>query len=600
MATLLALAAALMPAISPCAESVAIEVTPKQERTGSMPWVEMPELAPAAQAGAADVTSRAREILSLERLSFRLPQPQYVGSPLEHPSGSELRDKPETMVATVRDTAVQAETSGPPDTSSAINEVYEWLTPSTRGVERADSAAWGSVGYDEAAYDAHGWEIAGEVEIGTGTATYADNEYQEFNLSETQTTSQGNEFEFYQGYQVDHSYVNSGTLYIGGNQAINQFLTNGLLELNEEFRLYRDRDDRLNDRQEGIFELSYEPSWQCGAWELDLNYKYHIKEYETFSPRSYIQHRLRASLEHDFGSGVSAQAFTRLDDYHYSLGSTRGNNRFGLGGKVDWQVRDDLQLSAGAEREQKHYDIRKERSYDKRTVSAEVAWEPDERSTLDVEARSIDYTRDFNAAEDYKDDRGSVSYQRYLSDRLDASVRLSERRKEFSALPLDDLDEHNVEFLVNAYPNNCWNAYAGFERKDYAFANPARAYLRTGVSAGLGYTHDNVSAYLDWRSSDNSYDINTDRDYTLNTLDFSGVLDCDPSRLRVYYGVGALSQEHPMSVNDFEETRVGAAWEYEIDPQTDLTISYDSARRDYDWQNGIEETLLAAELSFEL
>ena len=561
-------------------DTVAIEITPG---------------AATAQLSAQQLTSTARELLNLERLSFRLPGPEYVGAKLE------TAGKTETPV--VASMLAGAEAGGavlPPPSAAPTNEVYEWLLPSAEPLSAALDTPFGSVGCGPSTPGARSWLVAGEVAVGTGSATYTDREYQEFELSETLSTPSGKEYEFYQRYDVDHSYVNSGTLTIGGEQRLPDFLRRGLLELNEEFRLYRDRDDRRNDRQEGLFELNWEPSWQDGRLSAEVNYRYRIREYEDFSTRSNIHHRIRATLERQFGSGLTGSAFTNFDDYSYSLGSTRGTNRVGLGGELEWELNDSLTVSAGAQREQKHYDVRKESSYDKRTLTADLEWQPDEESTLKVEGRSIDYARDFNPLENYTDERLEASYQRYLSRRVDASFSITERRKRFDTAADEDLDEHRWAVLVNAYPSERFNAYAGLERRDYAYANPLRAYERKEILAGLGYSYADLSLYLDWRSYDNSFDSTPDRDYTLNLLDLSGELKFDPHRLRVYYGIGALNQEHPGSLNDYDETHAGAEWEFALDPQTDLTISYDFSERAYELQHDIDESRFEARLSFEL
>jgi hypothetical protein len=45
---------------------------------------------------------------------------------------------------------------------------------------------------------------------------------------------------------------------------------------------------------------------------------------------------------------------------------------------------------------------------------------------------------------------------------------------------------------------------------------------------------------------------------------------------------------------------MGAKWEFALDPDTELTVRYDSAERSYDVLGVIEETRLEARLSFEL
>ena len=53
-------------------------------------------------------------------------------------------------------------------------------------------------------------------------------------------------------------------------------------------------------------------------------------------------------------------------------------------------------------------------------------------------------------------------------------------------------------------------------------------------------------------------------------------------------------------MNDYNETRLGAEWRFEIDPDVDLRVSYDVSERAYDAQENLEDTSFSARLSFEL
>ena len=57
------------------------------------------------------------------------------------------------------------------------------------------------------------WENEGELSWGGGQATDAENDYTRLSLSETLETPSGNEYSFYQDYNLDHSFVNSREFY---------------------------------------------------------------------------------------------------------------------------------------------------------------------------------------------------------------------------------------------------------------------------------------------------------------------------------------------------------------------------------------------------
>jgi len=443
------------------------------------------------------------------------------------------------------------------------------------------------------------WEIEGEVGVGTGTATYADQEFQEFELSETLITPRGHEYEFFQAYEVDHSYVNSGELIVGAEQRFEELLWAGDLKLTEEFVLYRDRDDPLNDRQEGEFRLRFYPEWCDGRWQADLDYKYKVRAYETFSERSYILHQTRVQLEHEFSEQLTGDVEARLADYNYSIGSTRSNHRLGLSTDWEWEPSDSWRLTAGASQDEKTYDVRRSRSYERVRYQGSVRWTPDDASTVELKGELTDYDRVYAPSRSYEDTRFELRLKRDVTEQLELEGRVTERKKDYDIDPLDDLDQHGLSLGANFNPDQRWNFYARLDTTDYDYARDVRAFTQDRVGAGLRYSYGDVRATMDWRRTENSYQAATDRDYSRDDFDIDLGYGFDDHRVRVYYGIGQLQQAHPASVNEYTETRLGAEWRYEFDPQAELRLSYDLRERDYDVQDTIKDALLEARLLFE-
>ena len=418
------------------------------------------------------------------------------------------------------------------------------------------------------------WEIDGEVSVGTGHATYADQEYQEFALSETLTTARGHEYEFYQEYEVDHSYVNGGLFTVGAEQRLLDLLWNGELRLTEEFSQYRDRNDSLNDRQEGRFRLRFDPQWCDERWRADLDYKYKVRAYETFSERSYILHQARVQLEHEFCDQLTGGIEARLADYNYSIGSTRSNSRLGLSTSWEWEPCDRLRIAAGVGHDEKTYAVRRARSYERYRYEGSVRWQPDGASSVELKGELTDYDREYQPSRNYEDTRLEFRVRRDLTSQLEVDARVIERRKEYDIDPLNDMDQHGLSIGANFNPCRQWNFYSRLDRTDYEYARSIRAFTQERANLGACYRNGGLSALIDWRRTENNYQAATDRDYSREDLDLD--VDCrfGEQRVRVYYGIGQLEQAHPTSVNEYTETRLGAEWRFEFDPQAEFRLSY--------------------------
>lgn len=443
-------------------------------------------------------------------------------------------------------------------------------------------------------------EIDGEIGYRSGTSTYASNENWEFELNESLTTRSDKEYRLYQSYQIDKSYVNSNELTVGAEQRFRELLWEGDLRLTEEFSRYNDEDEPLNNRQDGLFKLRFDPEWNDGEWQANVDYKYNVKAYETFSERSYIYHSGKAKLKWEINDRLSTEGWARMDDYNYSLGSTRGNDRVSTGNSWEWQASDRVRLDASAEREVKNYNVRKERSYEKLNYESGVRWQPDDDSTIELKGEFVDYNTEFSPGDAYEETRADVRVSRDLSEELDVSARYSNRAKNFDIDPLDDLDTNSYDLGLNYNPNRRWNFRADWNLANYDYASVNRAYDATGMTAGVSYSEGDVRASADWRSSENNYDSDPNRDYSRDDYNVDLDYRLGDHRMRVYYGVGLLDQADPASKNDYTETRAGAEWQFAIDPDVDLRVSYDFSKRAYDAQDDIEDTSFNAKLTFDL
>jgi len=475
------------------------------------------------------------------------------------------------------------------------------------GGQSADWSSWAqdaahSTGYRSAASrdQAGCWLISGSLGFGTGSATYADNETQEFSLKESLKTLKGDHFEFYQEYAVDHSYVNSGTLTVGARQRFRDWAAGGDLRLTEEFKLYRDRDNSTHDRQEGMFALRFDPAWDDGRWDATLDYKYRVRVYETFSTRSYLNNAVRAALEYNVTPALAATTQLRFDDYNYSTGSTRSNNRTALSHEWEWQATKRLRLSAGVESEHKEYNVDKDRTYNEQGLTAGLRWDIARGSRVEIKGALADYDRPNELDESYEDTRAEVRWRQDVTGWLDFDVRFNNRENRYDISPQDDLDQSQLKLRLNFNPNRRWNFHTDFGQSQYDYANPNRAFDRRDLGFGMLYRFGQLRATADYSQREVSYDNNPLRDYTRDDFDLNLDYRIDRHRWRVYYGIGVLDQSNPASVNGYDEVRLGAQWDYKLDCRTSLELSYDFSEREYDALSSIDNSLLEAKLNFEL
>ncbi|MCC7477892.1 porin [bacterium] len=449
-------------------------------------------------------------------------------------------------------------------------------------------------------YKRREWDFSGEITFNSGEGSFNKEEQQAFSLEQRLKMPSGKEFSFYQRYDLDHSYVDSSTLSIGGEQKLPDLLWNGKLRLKEEFRLYTDRNASFNNRQDGLFQLDFDPNWAGGRWKADIAYKYNIKEYETFSPRSYRQNRAKLKLEHQFSKDLSASVHASNDDYTYSFGSNRGNTKRELGGEAQWQVNDQLSLSTSVEHEEKEYEVRKSRGYEQDRWEAGLRWQPDQQSSIDLNTSLTDYDSPFSPDRNYEDQSLRLRAQRSFSPRWQGDLSLSRRSKVFDVDPFNDVDSDSFGAGLSYRPDKDWSFYVNLAADSFDYANPDRAYDNERLSLGASYRHDDFSAGADWSINSSSYSSDPNRNYDNTSLGLNAGYQWGRHDLSAYYNRGQLDQADPASTSEYTDSAFGGRWQFKLSREFDLSLSYDRSNREYTAADSLKDTRFEARLEFEL
>lgn len=456
-------------------------------------------------------------------------------------------------------------------------------------------------GYRESAsdFEPRRWKISGELGFAGGSSTYGNNDGQTFALRE-KLDKGGRTYEFYQEHNIDRSYVNSAETVLGAKQRFERWLWEGDLRLTEEFTEYKDKNDGLNNRQEGRFDLDFRPKFNGGQTEAVIEYGYRIKEYETFSPRSYKHNSGKLRLTQHFSDALTGSAQLRYDSYDYSLGSSLGNRKTELSTEWEYKASDDLRLSASVESEQKSYSARKTRDYEQLTTRLSAVWQPDADSLANVSLSRVDRVGTFAPSQSYNEDSATASYQRQLTDELSLNLSATEREKSFDLDSDRDLSQHSQSLSLSYNPDEAWRFGLNLGRDDHAYALPVRAYVTTRSGLSAGYYCDGVSYSVDYSHSENDYDSDALRDFSNDSWTFAAGWRWDRSSLDLSYSYGLLDQADPASFNDYTDNSFSGAWKYEINPDTDFHLSYTSSDRSYDAQPSVTDKRLEAKLEFDL
>jgi hypothetical protein len=443
------------------------------------------------------------------------------------------------------------------------------------------------------------WRVAGEIGAGLGSSSNADNDRYLFRLTqELEDPQTENKYEFYQRYEIDRSYVDAHVLTLGAKQLLKDWHSGGDLRLREEFRRYDDRNFDSNDRQEGLFDLRWEPKWDCDCWNAELAYRYNIKEYETFSPLSYKLHRGRARVERKLSEDLEIGAHAEVVTYNYSFGSDRDNLRTEVGVDAGWRTCD-TDWRASIEHEEKEFDLKKELGYSEDRADLSVNWRIDCSSRLSARMRGASHERPFEPDRSYDEWLADATYFRQLSCEWSARLRGMQRSKQFGD-PTDDLDQTLGEFELAYQPSKEWTWTGSVQRDEYAYANPLRAFTRDRWRLGAQYYYCDLSLGVDYERQVNSYDADPDRDWQRDNMALNVGYRHGCHDFRLYGQFAVLDQSDTASVNDYDETQLAASWSYKIDCTTDFILSYEDRERRYDVQPAVRDRLVEARLRFEL
>jgi hypothetical protein len=440
--------------------------------------------------------------------------------------------------------------------------------------------------------------VRGELSSSLGSSTDADNDQFGFDLREDMVDCDGNRFEFYQRFDVDRSYVDSNTLTLGARQTFKNWRQNGDLRLQEEFKRYDDENFDSNDRQEGLFDLKWDPSWDCDRWHAEIAYRYNIKEYESFSPLSYKMHRGRMRITEKVSESFDWGAHAEVTSYNYSFGSDRDNLRSEVGLEAGWH-QTDVDTNLSLEHEDKDFDVRKELGYTENRADLSVNWKIDCDSRLNSRFRATDHDRPYEPDRSYQEWLADLTYMRQLSCEWALKLRGMTRTKEFGD-PTDDMDERLAEAELTFQPSAEWTWHGSAQRDVYDYADPLRAFTRDRWRLGADYYRCQWSFGAEYERQLNSYDNDPDRDWQRDTVSANLGYRFGRHDLQIRGEFAVLDQSDPASRNDYDEMQMSASWSYKIDCQTDFILSYEDRERKYDLQPAVRDRTIEARLRFEL
>jgi hypothetical protein len=443
------------------------------------------------------------------------------------------------------------------------------------------------------------WDFELNLGAGTGHSSFgADNEWQLYRFRQTLHTPRSNEYEFWQEWNVDHSFIASRQWGIGAEQRIPNFWNNGTLRFSQEYRDYRDFNFADQRRKQTDIRLKLDPRWDDGRVRARLDYRFRNVEYPSLTTESYVLHDAKLSAEYDVNCELTASGGLRYSNYNYALGGTRSSNLTQGEARLDWKFEEGLSAYALGSREDKGYNSRKDRNYDQNSAGAGFRWDPDCVSTLSGDVERTSYDRPFAPDRSYDEWMAQARYRRQLSCVLDMDLRYMLRDREYDIDPLSDSKLRQGSALLNYTPDEQWSFQGGWQRSDYAYANPLRAFLSDVYTLGGGYRFEDSYAGFNWRRNATDFNGAPQFSNTKDDYDFEFSQNGCDWRWRSYIGFSRLAQELPGNLNNFRERRLGCEWGYDFDCHTSLNLRYDHMTRDYALQNNFVDTRMEAGLTY--
>lgn len=443
------------------------------------------------------------------------------------------------------------------------------------------------------------WDFRLDLNAATGRSSFGgDNEWQFYRFSQTLHTPRGNEFEFWQEWENDHSFITGREWGLGAEQRIPDFWNDGSLRAVQEYRDYRDLNQNNQRRKQFDLRLRLDPRWEAERVRARFDYRLRTVDYPLLPSDSYVLHDARLDVEHEVNSELRASSGLHSKNYNYGPGSNRSNNLLRSEARLDWKFDDSASAYLQGSREDKNYNSRPDRNYDLNSSGFGLRWDPDSVSTVSADVERSYYDRPFAPDRSYDEWQAQGRYRRQLSCQLDLDLRYLYRDKRYAIDPLSDSTQRQGSALLNYMPDEHWNYQAGWQRSDYAFANPLRANLSDVYTLGAGYRLDESYVGFNWRRNESDFTGAPQFSNTRDDYDFEFQQQGCDWRWRSYLGFGRLAQQLPGNLNNFREQRLGMEWGYDFDCRTTLNLRYDYFERRYALQNAFEDSRIEAGLTY--
>lgn len=449
------------------------------------------------------------------------------------------------------------------------------------------------------------FNVTGDVYIGEGQAYGNSQHYYDGSVGLKWERTDGLILEYMGRVENNHRYNNTGTFTNAFRQKFN--VPRGDVTLRQRFQQVDGLDNARISRDEWSLDADYNQDYGMDGSYFRFRGTLLERNYDNNASRSYDFNRIFGFIHHEVAPEHSAEAEYTRYEYSYTTGSmlsqTTRNYRLGW----ESQLPRGIILNADYLNTDRNFPNIPSFGFNEDAWQLGARWNYSSQFGADFRYRTTENNKSSaqqiyqgpSVADDYNERRMEARFYIAPQEDLSFNLRGLVRDRNYATANPYQLDEKMIELLATYYPARHVRLFADGRLRNFDYVEPRLSFDRQEFRAGFTYSFRNMSSVgAEFKISDQLFDIDDSRDFTIKEFQASYNKYWRYFRLRVLAGVTDLSQEASASPNIHTTDRLSAEFSWYPNEIVRFALGTDYLGRHYANQPDITDWMLYARMGF--
>ncbi len=445
----------------------------------------------------------------------------------------------------------------------------------------------------------------GEIMAAYGEAYGTGQNLGDYSLNFVWERSDGLLLEVGERASNEHRNTNTRTQTTSARQRFD--FDRGYIQLKEYYKDVDGLDNTRNTREEWRVDFDFSKDYGKRGSYFRVDASHEDRSYTNAAASSFTYNNIFGLVHHELNDRHSAEGEFDYYEYNFGVGGVLSQETFRY--RLGWETAfpNGVVLNADYLATDKDFPDSQVFSYTENALRLGARYDHSDRLRFDLRFSTL--TNDRNeivpqgqvetGANDY--DENSFEARIYTAPREDLNVNIRGfyRDKSYVITSPFDLKHGAISLYSDYHASNRLSLFAEGKYDQYNYGSDVMSFDRSVIRTGMTYSFPGASSVgAEYSFTEQTFDNNGTRDYTIGEFLASYNKYWKNFRLRATGGLNQLSQHDPQSTNIYSGSRFSCELTWYANPNMRFSIGSDVLDRNYDNQADVTDWLTYVRLAF--